>query len=352
MHGHLNHLCLIGHHVHAHADGQFGGQFVDALLQLLTERLNVAARVHGHRQADGRLAVVVEHRRGRVNVPTGNVGYVRQPVEAVVDPQVHGLKVGHALELPRCAHGHALGARFNHACGGHGVLFLQAFEDVLLVQAQGGQFASREVQVEGFFLLANGHHLAAIGDVTNPQAHVFHVIAQLAHGEAIAGKGVNRAVDITELIVEPRALNALREVAANIADFFAHLIPDIGDGIGFGGVLQKHKHRGLTRPGVALHVVQRVQLFELFLDAVSDLQHGVIDRGTGPFGLDHHGFDGKAGVFCPAQIEVRKEPGQHGDKHQVPDERLVLQGPLGEVERPIHSELSLSNLTVCPGVRL
>ena len=110
------------------------------------------------------------------------------------------------------------------------------------------------------------------------------------------------------------------EVAANVADFFAHLVPDMRDELSLGGVFQKHKHRGLARPGVALDVIEGVQLFELFLDAVGDLQHGVVHRGAGPLGLDHHGFDGKAGVFGAAQVEVRKEPGKHRDEHQVPHE--------------------------------
>ena len=168
----------------------------------------------------------------------------------------------------------------------------------MLIQAQRGQFARGEIQVEGFVLLADGHDLAAIGHVANAGAYLFDVIAQLAHGKSIAGKGEDGAVHITEFIVEPRALNALGEIAANVADFFPHLVPDMRDGIRFSGVFEEHKHRRFARSRVALHVVERVQFFELFLDAISDLQACFIDRGARPFSLDHHGFDGEGRVLC------------------------------------------------------
>ena len=317
--GHLHHLCLIGDHVHANTHRQLRGQVVDALLQLFAEFLNIAAIDHGDGKANGRLAVVMEHGRCRIHITAGDFSDIGQAIKAIVDPQVHRSQVFNAVELPRGAHRHALRPGLDHPGGGHGVLFLQAFKDVLLVKAKGRQFAGREVQVERFVLLADGHHLAAIGYIANAGTHLLYIVAQLTHGEAVAGEGEDGAVDIAELIVKPRALNALGEVAANVADLFAHLIPDMGDGIGLGGVLEEHKHRGLTGAGVALYIVEGVQLFELFLDAVGDLQTSFVDRSTGPFGLDDHGLDGEGRVFSASEIDVRKNPGDHRDKHQIPD---------------------------------
>ena len=47
--------------MHIHAHRQLGGEFVDALMQLFAEGLNVAAIVHGNRQTDSRFTVVMEH---------------------------------------------------------------------------------------------------------------------------------------------------------------------------------------------------------------------------------------------------------------------------------------------------
>ena len=90
--------------MNVHAYRQFCGQVVDALLQLLAELLDVAAIDHGNGQTDRGFTVVMEHRRGRVDVTAANVCNVGQSIKAVIDPQVDRLKVGHAVKLTRGAH--------------------------------------------------------------------------------------------------------------------------------------------------------------------------------------------------------------------------------------------------------
>ncbi len=298
-------------------------------MQGLAERLDIAALLHRDRQTDRRLAVETEHWRRRVNVAAADVGDVRQAIEAVVEAQVDVGQVFFRGELPGRPHGNALRPGFDHPGRGHCVLRLQALHHLALVDPQGREFARGEIQVNHFVLLADQLDLAQARHRTDLGARLLHVVAQLAHRQAVAGKGVHRAEHVTELIVERRPLQALGEAAANIVDLLAHLVPDLGDRLGAGGVLEVHEHRGLTGPGVAVHVVEGVEFLEFFLDAVGHLFERFFLGRARPAGLDHHGFDGERRVFLAAQVLVGKHAHQQRDEHQVPDEGLMLEGPFG-----------------------
>ncbi|MNF63189.1 hypothetical protein D3C84_448840 [compost metagenome] len=206
---------------------------------------------------------------------------------------------------------------------------MQAIHDLTLIDPQRRQFAGGEVQVEHFILLADHLDLAQPRHLTNLGAHLLDVIAQLAHRQAVSGKGVHRTEHITEFVVEPRPLQALGELAANVVDLLAHLVPDFRDVLGAGGVAQVHEDRGLTGPCIAFHIVEGVEFFELFLDAVGDLLEGFFLGRTRPAGLDDHGLDGERGVFLAAEVHVREHAHQQRDEHQIPDKRLMLEGPFG-----------------------
>ncbi|MNF62733.1 hypothetical protein D3C84_444180 [compost metagenome] len=327
--GLLHHFGLVRHLVHANPHRQVRGELIHACVQGLAELLNVAARLHGNCQANGWLAIEAEHRRGRVDIATGNVRDVGQAVETVVEPQIDRRQVFLRSKLPGGAHGNPLGTGLDHPGRGHGVLSLQALHHLALVKPQGRQLARGEVQVQHFVLLADHFDLAQSRYVADLGARLLDVVAQLAHRQAIGGKGEHRAEHITEFVVERRPLYALREGAANIVDLLAHLVPDFRNVLGLGGVVQVDIHRGLAGPGVAFHVIERVELFELFLDPVGDLLEGFFLGRTGPAGLDHHGLDGERRVFLAPQVEVRKHAHEQGNEHQVPDEGLMLEGPFG-----------------------
>ncbi|MNS67522.1 hypothetical protein D3C72_1007770 [compost metagenome] len=316
----FHHHRLIGHGVHTHANRQVCGQFIDALVQRLAELLNVAALLHGNRQTDGRFAVEAEFRGSRIGVTASDVGDVSQSIETVVELEIDLGQIFLRGELPRGAHGNPLRAGLDHTGRGHGVLRLQTLHNLTLIDTQRRQFASREVQINHFVLLADHFDLAQPRYIADLGPRLFYVIAQLAHGQAVGGEGVDRAEHITELVVEPGPLNTFGELPANVVDLLAHLVPDFRDVLGAGGVAQVHVHRRFAGARVTFHVVEGVEFFEFFLDAVGDLREGFFLGRARPFGLDHHGLDGERRIFFAAQIEVREHAHQQRDEHQVPDE--------------------------------
>ncbi|MNF92036.1 hypothetical protein D3C84_746680 [compost metagenome] len=69
-------------------------------MQGLAERLDVATRLHGNRQADGLFAVVAEFRRGRIDIAATDFGDVGQTIVAVVELEVDLGQVFLRSELP------------------------------------------------------------------------------------------------------------------------------------------------------------------------------------------------------------------------------------------------------------
>ncbi|MNJ30210.1 hypothetical protein D3C77_248060 [compost metagenome] len=351
-HGFFDHHRLVGYRVYANAHWQFGGDAFHFLVQVGTEDLNVAAGFHTDGKADGGLAVEAEHGRRWIDIATLDLGDVGQAEEAVIDSQVDRLEVFLGGELASGTHRNPLGPGFDDPGRGHRVLGLQGLQHLTLVDTEGRQFARGEVQVQHFILGADHLHLAQVGHLADLGTHLLDVVAQLSHAQTVGGKGIDRAEYITELIVERRPLDALGELAADVLDLLAHLVPDLRNVLGLGGVAQVDVDRRFTRAGVALHIVERIQFFELFLDAVSDLVEGFVLGRTRPAGLDNHGLDGERGVFFTPQVHVGEHAHQQADEHQVPDKGLVLQRPLRQVEASFHRGSSSSTLTFWPGFRL
>ncbi|VVO34929.1 hypothetical protein PS689_05306 [Pseudomonas fluorescens] len=253
--GFFDHVGLARHQVHINAQRQFGGQFLDALLQLRAERLNVSALFHGHRQTDGRLTVEAEQGRGRVGVAPLDRGQIAEAEEAVAEAQIDRQKIFLAGELAAGPDGNALRTRFHNACRRDRVLGLQALQHLTLVDPQSSQLANGKIQVDDFALRSQQFDLAQIGHAADICPYLLDVIAQLAKRQAIGREGIDAAEHITELVIERRTLNTGGQFASNVADLLAHLIPGLGNVGAAGFALEKHKQGGLTGQRVAFHVI-------------------------------------------------------------------------------------------------
>ena len=95
--------------------------------------------------------------------------------------------------------------------------------------------------------------------------HVFHtqqllpnlvgLDSHFGRAEAIRRQGINDAIDVAKVIVEKRPLHALRQGVAHVANFFAHLVPNISHIRGFGRVLDLKNDLRFARLGVAADLV-------------------------------------------------------------------------------------------------
>ena len=154
--------------------------------------------------------------------------------------------------------------------------------------------------------------------------------------EAIRSECVNDAIGLAELVVEERADNALGKVLPDIADLLANLIPDVGHIPAHHGAFEGDENCRCAGNRIALDVVETWRFLELLLHPIRDLPERVRDIGAGPQDLNHHGLDGKVGVFVAAQSQIGQSARRNDDDHQKPNERTVCQRPFRNVEAAVH----------------
>ena len=159
---------------------------------------------------------------------------------------------------------------------------LQGLDQLRNVEPHGGELLSGEFEIDFLVLRAEKVDLRNVGNAEQLGSCPFGIVAQLALGEAIRGQREDQGISIAELVVEERTLHALRQGLLDVADLLSHLIPEIGHVRCTGRVLQIHEHHGLAGLGIALEVIEVRQLFELLLDAIGDLAHGVQGGRPGP----------------------------------------------------------------------
>ena len=146
---------------------------------------NVGVLAHRDGEADGRSAVVAEHRLLRVDVGSSHLGDVAQPEEPAIDAEVDGLQALFRRELPRNANGDLLVASIDGAARLDRVLRLQRFDQLGNVEPHGGELLGRELEIDLLVLRADEIDLRNVGNAEQFGSHALGIIAQLAMGEAV-----------------------------------------------------------------------------------------------------------------------------------------------------------------------
>ena len=95
----------------------------------------------------------------------------------------------------------------------------------VLVDAERGDLAGRELEIDHLVLGADDIDLADIRYGQDLRPGVFDIIAQLPLAQAVAGEGVDIAEDVAEPVVEERSDHARRELALDIGDHVADARP-------------------------------------------------------------------------------------------------------------------------------
>ena len=325
-------LRLVGDEMHAHADREIGDDLGHLPLQRLAEVEQVGTGLHADGEPDRGLAVEAEQRRRRILIATGDGRDVGQREEAVADAQIDRLEALLRGELAGDAHGDALRPGLQHAGRRDRVLRLQRGQDGALVDAQRRDLAGGEFEIDHLVLGTDDVDAADIGHRQHLGANLLDAVAQLALAQSVAGEGIDVAEHVAEAVVESRPDHAGRKVALDVIDQVAHLQPGRDDVARLGGVAQVDEHGGLAGHRQALGVVECRQLLELLLDAVGDLPRHLLGGGARPFGLDQHRLDGEGRILLAAEMQVGEQARGHEGDHEIPDQRAMLERPVGEVE--------------------
>ena len=319
---------LLGHQGGFNADGQIGGNLCHGLFDIVPQGQNIAAVPHGNGQADRLFAIDPEHRLGRVHRTASHMGDIAQRNDPAIGHEIDRKNVLFAAKGPADPHQNSFPVGLHHPGRSNGILRLQSGNQRRAVKAQTRHIFGREFHIDAFILRAQNFDFRHVRHFQQARPHIIHIILQLAKAKTVGGKAIDDAECIAELVIEARPHHTLRQGIADVADLFAHLIPDVGHFGGRSRTFQIDKNRRLPGIGVAADVIKIGNFLQLTFDPFRHLLQGVGNGGSRPLGLDHHGFNGKSRIFVAAQPEIRANSGDEYGHHGIGDQRSMPDRPV------------------------
>eukprot|EP01022_Parablepharisma_sp_SALTPOND_P021778 TRINITY_DN435_c2_g5_i1.p1 TRINITY_DN435_c2_g5~~TRINITY_DN435_c2_g5_i1.p1 ORF type:complete len:1432 (+),score=573.01 TRINITY_DN435_c2_g5_i1:2996-7291(+) len=334
-------------------------QFFGTLIEGVAQADHVAARLHGHADAQHRLAVEAHGLLLRFIIATGDGSDITQAEITVVDVDDLVFDGPQVLELPGGPHIDAVAAGGDEATRHHAILAADGIGQLLRADAQAGHAGIADVDVDVLFAVTEVIDLRHTRHMQQFAAQLVGVVMQLRWREAVSGQCVDVGVDVAEFIVEVRSLDTLRQVAGHIADLLAHLVPGLRHLRGRGRVLDREEQLRLSRTRIAAQEVHVRRLLQLAGDAVGDLLLHLARGGTRPVGLDHHDLEGERRILGLRQARIGTDAQQRHQRQDEGHQGLVLQRPGGEIETAGRAHKAKSSacsgatgLTFSPAVRV
>ncbi len=229
VHGRRHGAGLVLHIHEAHAGRQGLLDAARGRVQCFAQADDVAALGHRHAERDDFPALVAHLDGGRVDVATADLGDIAQPqLCAGGAPDRHRAQFLDGAELSGHADLHLVLRGLDGARALDGVLLAELVQDLVHVQAELGEALLRDLDVD---LLVLDAELLDLGHVLHAQQLLADVVCEgleLGRAEAFRFDGIDHAVDVAEFVVEERALHALGQGGAHVADLLAHRVPDAG----------------------------------------------------------------------------------------------------------------------------
>ena len=314
------------------ADRKLGGDRLHGALEVFTERDDVGAVLHGDAEAERGLAVLAHHEGGRVLVAALAGRDVAQAEHPAVGLDRHRPDGVDAREAARHPQVDAIGRGVDRAARHHGVLLGDAVEHLLRRDAEGRELGVAELDEDLLRLVADEIDLVDVGDAQQALADILGDHLEVGEGEAVRGEHVDCRIDVAVLVVEIRTGDAGRQVAPDVADLLAHLVPQV---LHLGGRRAideddlDERHAGLR---VGLDAVEPGQLLQLLLDLVGDLGLHLGRGRARPRDIDDHRLDGEGRVLGAAEIGIGIGARRTQDHDHEQHQGTVRDRPFGEIE--------------------
>jgi hypothetical protein len=172
-------------------------------------------------------------------------------------------------------------------------------------------------------------------DVRHAQQALADVLGaglEVGEAHAVGGEHVERGIDVAVLVVEVRAGDAGRELALDVADLLADLVPEFLH-LGWRGlVAERDADERAAGLRVALDAVEVRQLLQLLLDLVDGLRLQLRCRRSGPADMHDHGLDREVRILGAAEIEIGVDAGGAEQDDHEQDERPMRDRPFRQIE--------------------
>ena len=159
-----------------------------------------------------------------------------------------------------------------------------------------------------------------LGHKGNAQKLLAHVVGKtfdFGWRETRSIERVDHAKNITKFVIEKRPLNPSRQGVANVANFFAYRVPNIGYIRRLGIVFDLKNDLRFTGLGVAADLVGERYFLQSALKFVGDLLCYLLRGSTRPVGTYDHRTESEGRVFVLAKLEIGGDAQDHQHDHQI-----------------------------------
>jgi hypothetical protein len=254
--GVVDDVRLVGDLGDIDADRQLAHDRVHRALEVVAEGDDVGAVLHRYAQPDRRLAFLAEEESRRILVAALHGGDVAEPEGLTVGHDRHRGDGGRAGEGAGNAQVDAVGGGVDRAAGEDGVLLGDAVEDLLRRDAEIGELGVAELDEDLLRPLADDVDLVDVRDTQQPLTDVLGAGLEIGEAHAVGGEHVECGIDVAVLVVEVGAGDAGRELALDVTDLLADLVPELLHLGGRGLVAERDADERAAGLRVALDAVE------------------------------------------------------------------------------------------------
>ena len=339
MDGLIHHLRLIRHEPDVHARRKVCLRPLDFPIEIVPERQVIPARLHRDRDTDRRFTIEIEKGRLRRRIGLRDLCHIAQMEAPLAHMDGDILQGFHTAEETIHADRHIARRCMDRPCRHHRRLLLQDAEYIRWIHPEGRELILIHLDVNILLLHAQELDLLHITDRGKTAAQHFRRLSLLFVRETIPRHRINRAIDIIEAVIHIRSVYTGGKRCLLIIHKISHLMPARLNIFLLDRVLQVHIDDRLAIMRERLQIVQPLRILELFLERIRHLLADSLRCRARPGRRHHRLTDGEVRILTAPQMEIRPQASQEDEENEEIDHRLVLDGPLCQIQ-PFHTRTS------------
>src|SRR5262249_4947365 len=252
----VDYTGLIGNLGHLDAERQLGSDGGHRPLQVLAQRQDIGAFVHGDAEAERGLAALANDEARRILVTALDGCDIAKTEDLSVGVHRHRRDGGGARKCAGHPQINAIGGGVDRSARYNRVLPRNAVKNLLWGDTKRGELGVTELDEDFLRPLADNVDLVDVRDPQQALADVLSAVLERGETQAVGRQHVECRIDIAEFIVEIRTSDAAGKLVLDIADLFSDLIPEVLHFSRRGRIRQDYLKEGTARLRIGLDTVE------------------------------------------------------------------------------------------------
>ena len=272
--------------------------------QVIAQRQDIAACLHGQGNTYSRFAVIIHFGICRSCIPpfdSGNIAKTEYPSVGINRQVADSFYI---FKNTADAQIYIVRLRIHHTGRRHSILAFDGIGNHRRRNAQFCQFGIGYFDIDFFRLLAYDFYFTDILYAQHDTADFFCFLPQFFIGIAIAGNRIDRPIDIIKAVIVIRSVDAFRQIFFHILCQIPHFVPRAANAVCRCLVGQIDIDDGLPRTGITFDIVQVRRILQFFFNFIRYLILHLLGCRSGPGNSNDHLPYRICRVFHPPQFHI------------------------------------------------